>query len=166
MTSKHKDETTRKLLSTRSGAQIDDLQQGSEASNKEQINPLVMASFRLGIIMAAVVLVWWSGMMGYLRGIRTDYTMNTTALRVGYISGGIWATCIILVVLWKHLIQPAMSYRHLRMRARRPLIIIIVSGLITFVAGVIAFWPIYGGIRALLLFAFLAYATMCFLSFV
>lgn len=117
---------------------------------------------RLAVLVAAVMAIRWTGLLGH---VRNPVGLYQPAYRVGVTAGSIALSVILLVLVWKYLVQRGVSYRHLRMRARRPLVVIIVSELIAFVAFSLAFWPVYG-IKGPFLFALLSYALLCLLSFV
>ena len=84
---------------------------------------------------------------------------------IGMASGGIFVACTVFLVVWRHVIRRGTSFRHWKLRTRKPVIVLTLSGLVAYMAFSMAFWPIYG-ILSPMLFTLLAYSVLCALSFV
>lgn len=117
---------------------------------------------RLLVIVMAMLAVQWAGLLSH---VCNPTGLYLPAYRVGLTSGAVSLIIILLVLLWKYVVQRGVSYRHLRMRARRPLLVIVTSGTVAFVSFSLAFWPVYG-LKGPFLFALISYGVLCSLSFV
>lgn len=84
---------------------------------------------------------------------------------IGISSGLVFLACTVLLVLWRHVLRRGTSFRHWKLRTRKPVVVLTLSGLTTYMAFSTAFWPVYG-ILSPMLFTLLAYSVLCALSFV
>lgn len=135
---------------------------GWEAQWGTSSSTMQVKLMRLLVIVMATLAARWAGLPSHVRN-PTD--LYLPAYRVGLTASAVSLIVILLVLFWKHVVQRGVSYKHLRMRARRPILVIVTSGTVAFFSLSLAFWPIYG-IKGPFLFAIISYGVLCSLSFV
>ena len=118
--------------------------------------------FRGGMVIFGGWLAHYSGLIKHLF---YPTQLNHRAYLVGNIGMAIVVLCVLALLGWKYIVQRDVSYRHLRIRAKRFLGIIVYVGFVTFVAHVVALWPVYG-FKGVALLSILSYCLLCALSFV
>lgn len=84
---------------------------------------------------------------------------------VGISSSIVFLLCILSLAIWRHILRRGNTFKHWRLRTRRPIFILTTAGFLAYCAFSIAFWPVYG-IWSLPLFTVVAYAILSALSFV
>lgn len=130
-----------------------------DSSDDRSISTVI---FRGGMVLFGGWLAHYSGLIGHLL---YPTQLNHRAYLMGNIGTAIIFLCILTLLGWKYIVQKDVSYRHLRIRAKRFLKIIVFVGFVTFVAHVVALWPVYG-FKGIALLSILSYCLLCALSFV
>lgn len=118
--------------------------------------------FRLAVIIGGAILLHSSQIPALL----LDPTLLwSRPYLVGVASGLTFIVCILLLIIWRHILQRGATFRHWRVRMRRPIQVLTLSGIISASSLTIAFWPVYG-FWTIPLFSVLSYVVLCLLSFV
>lgn len=84
---------------------------------------------------------------------------------VGLLATGTFVITTVFLVLWKYVLRRGQSFRHLRLRTRKPIVVLTLSGLVAYFALIVAFWPVFG-FSSPVIFTLLSYSVLCGLSFV
>lgn len=139
------------------GADIDDLPELVERNHPIQI-------------LVRISLIFLGGYVFYHSRVPSLLFVDPSALHrpaylIGYSCSLIFAFVAVLLTIWRHIIQRGRSFRYWRLRSRKPVVVLTFSGLISYFAFMVAFWPVYG-FRAIPLFTLFSYSILSALSFV
>jgi hypothetical protein len=138
----------------KSNAQLD-----GEPYERSSVQQIIM---RLAILTGGILLFYHSR-VPYL--LLDPIPLYRYPFYVGLVLFSIFLIVTIALVIWRQVLQRGATYRHFKLRSRRPVVIMTLSGVLAFFSFSAAFWPVYG-IWSPMLFTIFSYAILCALSFV
>ena len=127
--------------------------------------PTSPQNFALRLVLALIGVYYFFLVSSIPSHLRHPDALFRPLYVIGMVSASLFVAMSAFLVFWRHVLRRGENYRHLRLRTRKPIVVLTLSGVVAYFAFIGAFWSVLG-FKSPLVFTFLSYAVLCALSFV